>query len=280
VQWIQDIYPEIVPLHAGAWAALPLAPLRWLRNRAWRASALCVPVGEDMRATVLATGVAAGRVPVSPNWAPAELDPPATPEAVAAVRRAWGVGDGEFLVAYSGNLGRVHEFATVLDAAALLRDEAGVRFAFIGSGPRLNEVRRGAAARGLANVVFFPPQPRERLAAALAAPDAHLVTLRPGFERLVSPSKLAGVLAAGRPALFIGPPDSAIARQLHESGSGAVFAPGDAAGLAATIRSWRAEPAGQAERRAAARRVHERHFRLADHAAAWEERLRAVASGR
>lgn len=278
VQWIQDIYPEIVPLHVGAWAALPLAPLRLSRNRAWRASNACLAVSDDMRATVLDAGVATERAHTFANWAPQELDTPAAPDTVAAVRAAWGIRPDDFLVAYSGNLGRVHEFETALAAAAALRDEPRVRFAFIGGGRRLREVQAAVAARALTNVTFLPPRPRSQLAASLAAADAHLVTLLPGYERLVAPSKLAGVLAAARPALFVGPTDCGIAAQLKRDACGASFAPGDAAGLAAVIRAWHADDPGRQSRQAAARAAYAARFRFADAVERWDGFLRADAA--
>lgn len=274
VQWIQDIYPEIVPAHTGAALKLPLAPLRAWRNRAWRASAACVAVSADMRATVLAQGVAEADAFALPNWAPQELDQPASSADIAAVRAEWNVAD-KFLVAYSGNLGRVHEFQTILAAAALLRAEAGIRFAFVGGGPRANEVR--LAARDLSNVMFLPAQPRARLAASLAAADAHFVTLRPGFEQLVAPSKLAGVLAASRPALFVGPPACALASLLSNERCGATFAPGDAARLAAAITAWRNDRAQHAALCNAARHAYESHFRFARLTGDWDALLRRVA---
>ncbi|WP_415910722.1 glycosyltransferase [Oleiharenicola sp. Vm1] len=277
VQWIQDIYPEVLSAHLGAWAAPALLPLRLARNRAWRASALCVPVSDDMRATVLAAGVAPDRAVALPNWAPPELDLPARPDDIAAVRREWGAGDA-LLAVYSGNLGRVHEFATLLDAAALLRDEPRVRLAFVGGGPRSAEVRAAVAARGLANVAFFPAQPRARLAAALAAADAHFVTLRPGFERLVAPSKLAGVLAAGRPALFVGPRPSGLAALLDTEGGGHALANGDATALAATLRAWNADRTAAAASGVAGRCVYERHFRFVDLVARWDALLESTAA--
>lgn len=273
VQWIQDVYPEVVSTHVGSWAAPLLAPLRVARNRAWRASARCIPVSGDMRVTVLAAGVAAERTASLPNWAPQELDAPAAPGEIAAVRREWGVRDAEFLAVYSGNLGRVHEFATLLEAAALLRDEPQIRFAFVGGGPRVAEVRAAVASRQLGNVSFFPAQPRARLAASLAAADAHFVTLRPGFERLVAPSKLAGALAAGRPALFVGPRPTDIATLLADEGCGAAFANGDSTALALTLRHWNANRAVAAALGTAARHAYARHFRFADLVARWDALL-------
>lgn len=279
VHWIQDIYPEIVPAHVGRWMAPLLAPLRWWRNRAWRAAAACVPVGTDMAAHVAGVSVPAGRVLPVFNWAPRELDTPAAPAAAQALREKWGVAD-KFVVAYSGNLGRVHEFATILGAAERLRGDPGIVFLFIGDGPQLPEVRAAVEGAGLSNVRFLPAQPRAELAASLAAADAHLVTLRPAFARLVNPSKLAGVLAAGRPALFVGPPDGETARLLAGEDCGRAIAPGDSAVLAAACRELRQQPAVRERLGRNARAAHGRHFNLAGAVARWEEILTTAGAGR
>lgn len=273
VHWIQDIYPEIVSAHAGAIAGLPLLPLRWKRDRAWQAARRCVVLGEDMAQLVTEQGVPADKLALAPNWAPRELDIPAPAEAIAARRSAWGLTD-KFIVAYSGNLGRVHEFAAVLAAANELQARTEIVFLFIGRGPRFDEVRAAAQLRGLANVRFLSPESRENLAAALAAPDVHLVTLKPAFARLVYPSKLAGVLAAGRPVLFVGPPEGEIARLLARAQCGAAFAPADGAGLAATIRQWQAEPTRLTELGRAARSTYEKNFTFGSALAHWGEILR------
>jgi glycosyltransferase involved in cell wall biosynthesis len=218
-------------------------------------------------------GVPADQLALAPNWAPRELDQPAPPAAGTARRTAWGLAD-KFIVAYSGNLGRVHEFAAVLAAAGELQAKADIVFLFIGRGPRFDEVRAAAAARGLTNIRFLPPETRDNLAAALAAPDAHLVTLKPAFARLVYPSKLAGVLAAGRPVLFVGPPEGEIARLLAAAQCGAAFAPADGAGLASTIRQWQADPSRRVLLGRAARSTYEEHFTFGSALAHWEEILR------
>ncbi len=49
------------------------------------------------------------------------------------LRSKWGFHD-EFVFGYSGNLGRAHEFATVLKAAEILRNNSRVIFLFVGGG--------------------------------------------------------------------------------------------------------------------------------------------------
>ncbi len=278
VHWIQDIYPEILAVHLGALVSFPLSPLGALRDVAWRAAGRCVTLGEDMARTVASRGVPAGRITLVPNWAPRELHAPATPDAIGARRAAWGVAD-KFVVAYSGNLGRVHEFTAVLDAAERLKARPDIVFLFIGTGARFEEVSAAARARGLDNLRLLPPESRADLPAALAAADAQLVTLKPGFARLVYPSKLAGVLAAGRPVLFVGPPDGEIAQLLASTPCGVAVGPGDGERLAATIGAWQADAAHRAQLGWNARAVYERQFTFAAALARWDEILRQTASG-
>lgn len=275
--WIQDIYPEIVTAHFGALTALPLSPLRMRRDRAWLAARRCVTLGADMVDQVASSGVPAGRIALVPNWAPRELHAPAPAGAIAARRAAWGL-TGRFIVAYSGNLGRVHEFAAVLAAAEQLKAQRDLVFLFIGTGARFEEVRAAARSRGLDSVRLLPPEPRADLAAALGAADAHLVTLKPGFARLVYPSKLAGVLAVGRPVLFVGPTDGEIARLLAREECGAAFGPADSAGLAATISAWQTDPARCQRLGRRARAVYEHRFAFAAALTQWDEILRRTAA--
>jgi glycosyltransferase involved in cell wall biosynthesis len=275
VHWIQDIYPEILTAHLGGIAALPTWPLRRQRDAAWLSADRCVTLGSDMARLIAARGVPPGRITVVPNWAPRELQVQPDAFDVTARRVIWKLAD-KFIVVYSGNLGRVHEFKTVLAAARLLRERTGIIFLFIGTGARFEEIRTTAEAGKLYNIRFLPPEPRENLATALAAADAHLVTLKPAFADLVYPSKLAGVLAAGRPALFVGPPDGDIARLLAAEGCGQAAAPGDGRRLAEIISQWQGAPGRRVELGRRARAAYEKHFTFARSLASWEEILRSA----
>lgn len=278
VHWVQDIYPEILTTHLWALLALPLSPLRALRDVAWLTARRCVTLGEDMARMVASRHVPADRVTLVPNWAPRELHTPAPAGAIAARRAAWEV-TGKFVVVYSGNLGRVHEFTAVLDAADRLKSNVEIVFLFIGTGARFGEVRTAAASRGLANVRFLPPEPREQLAASLAASDVQLVTLKPGFEQLVYPSKLAGVLAAGRPVLFVGPPGSEIAALLERQKCGLSVGPAGGAVLAAIIAGLQADPTRVSRLGRNARELYENQFTYAAALARWDLLLRESQAG-
>lgn len=245
--WVQDIYPELaIELTGHGWLHL----VRPMRNVSWRSAEGCVTLGDDMAAELAAAGVAPERISVIPNWGPAGLT--AQPASAAASLRAeWGLA-GKFVVAYSGNLGRVHDLDAVLDLADAMRADRGVAFVLIGGGAQRVALETAAARRGLSNLTFHPPQPRAQLAASLALGDLHLVTLRPGCERFVFPSKLYGITAVGRPVLLIGPRDCELARLVRERGFGRAFARDEIDALAGAVRALAQNPAECARLAAAA----------------------------
>lgn len=254
VQWIQDIYPEV---------AIALAGHRWLRcllplrNAAWRRAAVCVTLGSDMEQSLVCAGVDLARRKIIPNWGPTGVVPQLR-GAAAALRTTWGV-TGKFVVAYSGNLGRVHDLESVVALARALREDRGIAFVFIGDGARRASLEAQARQLGLANVQFLPPQPRERLSDSLAAADLHVVTLRAGCERFVFPSKLYGIAAAGRPVLFIGPTESEIALQIREAEMGVAAARDEGSTLVAAIRRLAADPEEWGRHAGASRNFAARH---------------------
>jgi glycosyltransferase involved in cell wall biosynthesis len=214
IHWVQDIYPELaIELAGQSW----LRATRPLRNLAWRRASGCVTLGIQMAEQLAAAGVPPSQRAIIPNWAPLGLEP--QPRVSSASNR-WGLPKETFIVAYSGNLGRVHDLEPVLAVAEALRDDTSVAFVFVGHGAQRTELEAAVAHRRLSHVSFHAPQPRAALAQSLAAADVHLVTLRPGCERLVFPSKLYGITAVGRPVVFIGPVTSEVARVVRDAGLG------------------------------------------------------------
>lgn len=237
INWVQDIYPEVASLLTGrrvfGW-------LRPFRDWAWKKSTALVTLGTDMAALPLERGVPPDRIHLVANWAPDGVA--AVPaSASAGLRAEWGL-TGKFVVAYFGNLGRVHDLDIVLDVADALRDAPDIVFAFIGPGAQRPALEAAARRRGLDRVLFFPPQPRERRTAMLALGDLHLVTLRPGCERVVFPSKLYGICAAGRALLFIGPTGSEIAHVITQRRLGLAFDRTAVTEIAAQLRRLRTAP--------------------------------------
>lgn len=225
VHWLQDLFPEVAEGVFGRGLRLPAAPLHWQRNRSLRRSEHVVVISQGMAARIAALGVPRERITVVENWTDDVAIRP-LPREANPLRDAWGL-QGKFVVGYSGNLGRAHDWRTMLEVATRLRAREDIRFVLIGGGRGLRDFSEAAQARGLANVQLQPYQPREALAHSLALPDLHWLSLHPALEGCIFPSKWYGILAAGRPSLFIGDPEGEIARRLRDSGCGFAVAPGD-----------------------------------------------------
>ena len=276
IVWLQDLFPEVaasygIPGMGGMVGEL----LRRSRDRSLAAAHAVVAIGDDMAGRIAARAcVPSERVHVIHNWADGRAIQPMAPGA-SRMRADWGL-DGLFVAGYSGNFGRVHEFDTLLDAAALLRDEPGIAFLLVGSGPRWDEVRSRVERERLANVRMRAYREREALGESLAAADVHVVSLRPEFDGLVQPSKLYGILAAARPGIFIGSATEETARILREHDAGTCVAPGDAPGLARAILALRSDAALRARWGANARRAFESRYDAVHALAAWERLLASI----
>jgi putative colanic acid biosynthesis glycosyltransferase WcaI len=222
--WCQDVYPEIaVRLGILREGGPPHRFLAAVSRRALRSADGVVAVGGCMAETLERKGVVPRRLHIVPNWADSGRIRPVE----RVVNRFLDDHDlrNRFVVLYSGNMGLGHEFDTIMKAAERLKDRPEIRFLFIGGGKKSEMLRQRST--GLENIAFLPFQDERGLASSLGAGDLHLVTLRPGMEGLVVPSKLYGALAAGRPVAYIGPERSEAARVIREAGCGYVIPPDD-----------------------------------------------------
>jgi len=238
LNWLQDVFPEVAEnldlLRPPALGSL----LRVLRNWSLRHADVTVVIGDHMAARV--APFCASLPVVIPNWALEEIDADTTNAAHDALatnplRAQWGLGDA-FIVGYSGNMGRAHRLDELIDAACALRLQPSLRFLLIGDGAQRTALEARVQGLGLQNVMFQPYQPRERLRDSLSLPDIHIVSLDERLEGLIVPSKFVGVIAMGRPVIWIGAPDGEVGSLINASGCGVTVPTGDAAALAQTLR--------------------------------------------
>ena len=275
VNWLQDLFPEVaIALKVTRLPGWVQHLLLRLRNDSLQAAAMNVVLGERMRERVQALGIPAERITVIENWADGDAIRPME-ASESKLRASLPVGT-EFVVQYSGNLGRAHEYQTILGAAQILATEPGWLFLMVGGGA--NMVRLQAEARQLAlpNMRFLPYQPREELADSLAAADVHLSCLLPEMEGLIVPSKFYGILAAGRPVIVIGDREGEQAKLVVAEDCGGTASCGDAQGLARLLRQLRAEPQRSVEAGGRGRTLFEHRFTPAKALGNWSAILSAV----
>lgn len=275
VNWAQDIYPEVavrkrVRIALGTLGAM----LRALRNSSLRRAVVNVVLGERMAGQMRSLAGRDAKIEIIHNWADGETIKP-LPHAANPLREAWDLS-GKLVIEYSGNMGQVHEFETILDAAGKLVDRPEVVFLFVGGGFYRGNIENEARHRNLPNLRFKPYQPREKLSESLGVGDVHLTCLLPSMEGLVVPSKIYGILAAGRPTLHVGDPEGEVASILESAKAGFTIRPGNPDLLVKRILDFAANPALGTELGRNARRTFEARFSKQIAQDRWRRLLREI----
>src|SRR5207244_2973591 len=137
---------------------------------------------------------------------------------------------------YSGNHSPANPLSTLLGAAIQLRDDADLRFLFVGGGLGKKEVEAVLAEHKLSNALSLPYQPLADLRYSLSAADVHVVSLGEEMVGIIHPCKIYGAMAVARPILFFGPRPSHISDLLDAHRIGWHVGHGDVAGAVETIR--------------------------------------------
>jgi len=141
---------------------------------------------------------------------------------------------------YSGNLGRAHEWETLLQAQAIIeRATSDVYLCFQGGGPSWPKAQQKAGELGLKNCLWKPYAPEGELRDSLLKAQCNIVTQRPETRGFLWPSKLSLVLQLSRPILWLGPKESSIAERLRAFPVAGIFNPGENEAVAFWIQSLR-----------------------------------------
>jgi glycosyltransferase involved in cell wall biosynthesis len=200
-----DIYPEVLVAHGLlGHGSLLGGVVRRLFEWTYRSAHTIVSLGPVMTRRLRDKQIPAAKIVEISNWATGPLD--LLRADTNPLREELRLQDGLTLL-YSGNLGLGHEFDTLLEGFALaLRSQSRLNLVFVGTGKRVEEVRAVVAKLGIAHAVrMIGFLPSERLPESMGLADVCIVTLRPGFEGLIVPSKLFGYIARGLPVLYVGP---------------------------------------------------------------------------
>ena len=236
INWLQDIYPEVASrlgvkgLGGGVGKLLVK-----LRNSSLVNSEYNVVLGEVMSSHVESLGVDKKNIRIIHNWSDGDIIKPVDRKS-NYLAKEWGLED-KFVVCYSGNMGRAHEFSTILDAVEILKPNKNIVFLFIGDGAKRQWLESQVKERDLCNMVFKPYQDFSKLSYSLSIGDVHLISLIPELEGLIVPSKFYGVMAAGRPSFFVGSDVAEIKTMLKESDCGQSFLYGESESLASEIEA-------------------------------------------
>jgi glycosyltransferase involved in cell wall biosynthesis len=197
---IRDLYPDMAL--GGSIVSPGLLVRLWEKLHRWalRRATRVVVLGDDMRNRIIAKGVDPARVVIVRDGAdlPAQgADTSFDPQVIQAIR-----GNSQFVLLHAGNLGFYGAWDTLLTAARELAQD-DISIVFVGDGAQRERLQ--SAATGLSNVRFLPFFPASKIPSVLAAPDAHIITVKRGLEGVVVPSKMYSIFAAGKPVVAVAP---------------------------------------------------------------------------
>ncbi|MGD0158064.1 MAG: glycosyltransferase family 4 protein [Terracidiphilus sp.] len=220
VTWEMDLYPDIAIALGIPFTGWTARMLDFPRRRADTVIAL----GPCMKMRLLQHRIPEDRIVVAENWADGQsiiplpfLDQP------------------PLRILYSGNLGLVHDVATIGAVLKRLADQRDVLFVFAGGGLEREELIDFCREHKIRNVAFQGYVQRNDLGVSLSECHVGLVTQKPATLGAVVPSKIYGLMAAGRPVLYIGPAAATPALLIRRFDCGWHYDCGDADGVSALL---------------------------------------------
>lgn len=220
VHWVYDLYPEaIIEDGANSVTLFLCKQFQKLMAKAYRHVDLLVDLGSCMR-TRLAAYNHGSRAITLTTWAFVEPGRIKEPDQEA---RQELFNNAKLLLLYSGTMGRAHDYKLFLELARqLYRQDPGIIICFGCRGNRYDELLK-AVKPSDKNIAIAPFVPEAQLEKRLVAADIHLLSLRSNWSGVVVPSKFFGSLAVGRPVIYAGPEDSAIAQWIRQFQVGLVL---------------------------------------------------------
>jgi colanic acid biosynthesis glycosyl transferase WcaI len=228
---IRDLYPDMAV--GGSIVQPGLMARVWEKLHCWalRRATRVIVLGEDMRRRILAKGVDPEGIVVVRDGAeipcdglPAKFDE----EVIRKIREGFA-----FVLVHAGNLGFYGAWDTLLHGAKQLAND-GVGLVFVGDGAQYNRLKLAAAA--IPNVRFLPFFHNSKIPSVLAAGDAHVITVKRGLEGVVVPSKMYGILAAGKPIVALAPSECDVTALAQDKGFGVSASPDDPEAFARCVR--------------------------------------------
>jgi colanic acid biosynthesis glycosyl transferase WcaI len=231
---MQDVFPEIAVRLGRLRNPLVVSFLRLLIDPSLRAADRVIVIGETMKKRVEAKGVSPGRIRVIPNWGDAASVVPKPHDNEWARRHKLAK---RFVVMHSGNIGHAQNLDALIRASTFLRDLDDLAIVLIGSGARRAELVALTRRLEADKVEILAYQERAILSESLSTADVHVVGLARGLAGYVVPSRVYGILAAGRPLIAATDAESETAHLVTEVGCGVVVPPGNPFALAAAIRA-------------------------------------------
>lgn len=224
-----DLWPASISAVGAMRPNMGLRLIEALELKMYKDSVAVVALTHAFKDNLIGRGIPADKVHVVINgvdlwrYGPRNRDPSLVFEL--------GLED-KFVIGYVGTHGMAHALKNVLQAAERLKDDARIRFLFVGAGAERDMLMAYAKAHNLDNVSFMPSQPKDRMPAIWSICNVALVHLKdtPAFTEVI-PSKIFEAMGMGLPILMAAPEGEAT-KIVSSHNAGLCVAPEDPDALA------------------------------------------------
>lgn len=235
---IRDLWPASLKAVGAANQRL-VTLLEWLELFLYRQANRIIALTSPFKENLTARGIPSAKIDVITNGVDTLLFD--FKKRTGTVRETLGFDNRTFLAGYLGTVGMAHGLETIVEAAALCRDDPRIKFLIIGEGARRGMLEEMAKSRRIPNLEFRDFVPRYKVPEYLAALDVAIVHLKPDplFESVL-PSKLFECIAMGTPILCAVPGESTTI--VEESGTGVCIPSGDPDAMAKAVMHFANRP--------------------------------------
>jgi len=247
IHLVYDLYPDVL-VNAGSLKdnSIGAGILDWVTRLTFRRSSNNVFLGERLLTHAqnrFGNIPNVAIIPVGADGAAFSAHPPAIRNPAEPVK-----------ILYCGNMGRMHDVQTLCE---LFKDEiwqpAGrMQFQFHANGVGFKTLQNQSTAfnaRAEVGLHFGSVLTDVEWVNKMIEADVALVTMIPGAETVVMPSKTYSALVAGQAILAVCMPDSDLAALIKKHNCGWVVTPGDAPGLKRALNEICSNPDLLLERR-------------------------------
>ena len=242
IYWVQDLYPEIIAPESSKRERPVFRALMHIAQWVDKHTDMHVVPGECMRETLRKRST--GRkmnIEVIPNWSIVPTNE-STPLTTMDFREKWDL-EKRFVIMYSGNLGRAHDWNTIAEGFRLVYEKhPGAVLLIIGYGYGKDRLAQWHTSRQDIPVTFLPHQPRSDLKTILGSADLHLISQSPEFDGLVVPSKFYGIASVFKPVHFIGSLHNTVSKTIHTHCLGSVSPAYDPEQFASCVSKFISHP--------------------------------------
>lgn len=197
---VRDLWPELPkamgvinnPVVLGA-----MSLLEWL---SYRSAHRCIGLSPGIIDGIASRGVSQERIELVPNGCDVEIF-----TEVGSPWRPEEIDNDQFMAVFTGTHGQANGLDAVVAAAEVLqnRGREDIKIALVGDGKLKSKIQEMARAKGLDNIVFHAPVPKQKLVDLMASADIGLQILAnvPAFYYGTSPNKFFDYISAGLPVL-------------------------------------------------------------------------------